>query len=89
MEGPRAGTVFPLILKEMLVGRIDSAHLVFDDKTVSRLHARIVLEDDGVYVEDLLSREGTWVNSVVVGQRRRLAAGDRVAFGAVGVSVAI
>jgi pSer/pThr/pTyr-binding forkhead associated (FHA) protein len=75
-----AGTVFPLILKETLVGRIDSAHLLLDDQTVSRLHARFSLEKDRVLVEDLDSREGTWVNGVLV-KSHLLADGDQVAFG--------
>jgi pSer/pThr/pTyr-binding forkhead associated (FHA) protein len=88
IEGPRSGTVFPLILKETLVGRIDSAHLVFDDLTVSRLHSRIVLKDANVYIEDLHSRDGTWVNGVAVGIPRRLENGDMIAFGDVVVTFA-
>jgi pSer/pThr/pTyr-binding forkhead associated (FHA) protein len=80
-EGPGAGTVFPLILKETLVGRIDSAHLVLDHLSVSRLHARIVLKDDNAYVQDLHSREGTWVNGVAVGVPRKLENGDILSFG--------
>ena len=79
-EGQRAGTVFPIILKETLVGRIDSAQLVLDEASVSRLHARIVLERGEVWVEDLDSREGTWVNGVAV-RRAKLQDGDRLSFG--------
>jgi pSer/pThr/pTyr-binding forkhead associated (FHA) protein len=78
--GPRAGTLFPLIFGETLVGRIDSAQLVLEDSTVSRLHARLSLRRDGVWIEDLGSREGTWINGVVV-RRKRLNEGDRIAFG--------
>jgi len=76
----RDGPVFPIILQQTLVGRIDSAQLVLDDLSVSRLHARIEIEPPGVYVVDLVSREGTWVNGVA-GRRARLKDGDRVAFG--------
>ena len=79
-SGPRAGTVYPVILKHTLVGRIDSAQLILDDLSVSRLHARLDIERDGVWIEDLDSREGTWVNGQAV-RRARLAHGDRVAFG--------
>lgn len=74
------GTIFPIVLKHTLVGRIDSAQLVLDDLSVSRLHARIDVEATRVVVVDLDSREGTWVNGVAV-RRARLADGDRVAFG--------
>jgi pSer/pThr/pTyr-binding forkhead associated (FHA) protein len=81
VEGPGAGTVFPLILKETLIGRIDSAHLVLDHLSVSRLHARIVLKDEHAYIQDLHSREGTWVNGVAVGVPRKLENGDVLCFG--------
>lgn len=80
-DGPRAGTVFPLILKETLVGRIDSAHLVLEDVSVSRLHARLTLRADGVHVEDLHSLEGTWVNGLAIAGATRLADGDQISFG--------
>ncbi len=79
--GRGEGTVFPLILDEVLVGRIDSAHLVLDDSTVSRLHARLTRGEGGVHVEDLGSREGTWINGVAVRGPHPLAPGDTVAFG--------
>jgi len=79
-EGARSGTVFPIILQETLVGRIDSAQLVLDEASVSRLHARLVLEKGEVWVEDLDSREGTWVNGVAV-RRVKLFDGDHICFG--------
>ncbi|MFN7133662.1 MAG: FHA domain-containing protein [Myxococcales bacterium] len=79
--GRGSGTVIPLILAETLVGRIDSAQLVLDDSTVSRLHARLTVSGDQVFVQDLESREGTWVNGVAVRGPHRLSPGDLVAFG--------
>ena len=78
--GAREGTAFPIIFQHTLVGRIDSAQLVLDDLTVSRLHARIDVEPNGVWVIDLDSREGTWVNGVAA-HRRKLENGDRICFG--------
>jgi len=86
-EGEQAKTVFPLFMKETLVGRIDSADLLLEDFTVSRLHAKFILGDkDEVYLEDLDSREGTWVNSVSVRGPVLLKDGDRIAFGDVVVT---
>lgn len=78
--GARAGTAFPIIFKHTLIGRIDSAQLVFDDLAVSRLHARLDVEPNGVWIIDLDSREGTWLNGVAV-RRAKLKDGDHVAFG--------
>lgn len=54
--------VIPLVLRETLIGRIDSNHVVLTDPDVSRVHARILLEPDGVVIEDCGSSEGTLVN---------------------------
>ena len=70
--------------RRILVGRAQTADLRIDDPRVSRLHARIEMRDDGVYVEDLGSRNGTMVNGVVT-EGRRLAGGDEIRIGAASV----
>lgn len=67
--------------RRVLVGRAPSADLRLDDPRVSRLHARIEMRDDGVYVEDLGSRNGTTVDGESVTEPRRLAVDDEVAVG--------
>jgi predicted component of type VI protein secretion system len=67
--------------REVLVGRSPSADLRIDDARVSRLHARIELREDGVYVEDLGSRNGTAVGGMTVTQASRLAVDDEVEIG--------
>jgi hypothetical protein len=68
--------------RRILVGRAPSADLRLDDPRVSRLHARIEMRDDGVYVEDLGSRNGTSVDGVPVTEPRRLEVDDEVTVGA-------
>jgi hypothetical protein len=47
--------------------------LLFDrDLKLSRRHARLVVSEDGVDVEDLGSMNGTWVNSYLVQHRLRV-----------------
>lgn len=67
--------------RRVLVGRAPSADLRLEDPRVSRLHARIELRDDGVYVEDLGSRNGTSVDGESVVSPRRLAVDDEVTVG--------
>jgi len=67
--------------RRILVGRAPSADLRLDDPRISRLHARIEMRDDGVYVEDLGSRNGTSVDGKPVTEPRRLAADDEVTVG--------
>jgi pSer/pThr/pTyr-binding forkhead associated (FHA) protein len=70
--------------RRILVGRAQTADLKIDDPRVSRLHARIEMRDDGVYVEDLGSRNGTVVNGVA-SEGQRLAAGDDIRIGAASI----
>lgn len=67
--------------RRILVGRAGSADIIIDDPRVSRLHARIEMRDDGAYVEDLDSRNGTVVDNVAVTTSRRLAPGDEITVG--------
>ncbi len=68
--------------RRILVGRSPSADLKLDDPSVSRLHARIEMRDDGVYVEDLGSRNGTTVDGQAVAAPRRLEVDEEVGVGA-------
>jgi pSer/pThr/pTyr-binding forkhead associated (FHA) protein len=67
--------------RRILVGRAPSADVRIDDPRVSRLHARIEMRDDGVYVEDLGSRNGTFVDGEAVAKSRQLAHGDEMTIG--------
>ena len=50
--------------------------------TVSRLHARINKADDVYYIEDLNSRNGTWVNGKLLHYMEKVSLqhGDVIAF---------
>lgn len=67
--------------RRILVGRSPTADLRLEDPSVSRLHARIEMRDDGVYVEDLGSRNGTMVDRDAVEAPRRLEIDDEVMVG--------
>jgi pSer/pThr/pTyr-binding forkhead associated (FHA) protein len=67
--------------RRILVGRAPSADLRLDDPRVSRLHARIEMRDDGVYVEDLGSRNGTAVDGETVSEPRQLLVDDEITVG--------
>jgi pSer/pThr/pTyr-binding forkhead associated (FHA) protein len=67
--------------RRILVGRAPSADVRIDDPRVSRLHARIEMREDGVYVEDLGSRNGTLVDGTPVVSSRQLAHGAELTIG--------
>jgi hypothetical protein len=62
MSGEDAGTVIPLIDNEYLVGRQRDNQIQLNDLGVSGHHARIFRGPEGYVVEDLKSRNGTWLN---------------------------
>jgi pSer/pThr/pTyr-binding forkhead associated (FHA) protein len=67
--------------RRILVGRAPSADLRLGDPRISRLHARIEMRNDGVYVEDLGSRNGTLVDGSAISEPRRLEVDDELTVG--------
>jgi hypothetical protein len=63
------------------VGRMNDCWLVLDDELVSRYHARFHVRGEALEVEDLGSRNGTFVNGTKLSGRARLREGDEVRIG--------
>jgi two-component system cell cycle response regulator len=78
--GPELGKRFPFMGDEVTLGRGIDNVIVIDMDNVSRLHARITSMDDGFYLEDLGSTNGSYVNDIEV-SRDRLRTGDLVKIG--------
>ena len=81
MGGEGAGTVIPLIENEFGIGRQRDNRIQINDLGVSSHHARIIRGPDGYVVEDLKSRNGTWVNGTKV-FHSILKTGDEIRVGA-------
>jgi hypothetical protein len=64
----------------LTLGRAEDNAAIVGDSRVSRHHARIVADGDGLAIEDLDSSNGTFVNGEAV-RRARLAAGALVTLG--------
>ena len=62
MSGEDAGTVIPLVESEYHVGRQRENQIQLNDLGVSARHARIFRGPEGYVIEDLKSRNGTWLN---------------------------
>ena len=81
ITGPEAGSLRALDGAETLLGRARTCHVVVDDLTASRKHARIVRLADGAFLlEDLGSRNGTTVHGLPI-RTHRLVDGDRIGVG--------
>lgn len=65
----------------LTIGRGRENSIVLDDMLVSRQHVRITADADGLVLEDLGSRNGTYVNGRRV-ERTHLSEGDRIGIGA-------
>lgn len=77
---------FSLGRGENVVGRDPRCSVWLDESGISRRHARILVEDDVVTIEDLGSRNGTSVGGEPVRTVRRLEDGDRISLGATTVT---
>ncbi|MEJ2388869.1 MAG: ATP-binding cassette domain-containing protein [Chromatiaceae bacterium] len=66
--------------QEIIVGRLADCGLPIDSPLISREHARLVCTPEQVWLEDLHSTNGTFVNGRRIEGRVALTAGDRVSF---------
>lgn len=55
---------------QALVGSSTTAHVQLADRAVSKLHAELTLRDDGVWIRDLQSRNGTFIHDCLVREAR-------------------
>lgn len=68
-------------LGEFLIGRSPDCQLSLDDPLVSRRHAILIVHSDGVWVEDLASRNGVLVNGKRITGQTRVVDGDQITVG--------
>jgi hypothetical protein len=83
LEGPgvEPGTILEVTTPTVL-GRAADSRLPLDgDDFASAQHARVEARSDGIWVEDLGSTNGTFVNGARVDKRRLLQAGDVIRIG--------
>ena len=62
IKGPVEGQVYPLKDGEVVIGRDPTCQLNFEDRTLSRQHAKIIINGDNLTVEDLDSVNGVLLN---------------------------
>lgn len=66
---------------DVVLGRGSEAMFSFDDHSISRRHARLLVTEEGVEIEDLDSANGVYVNGGRVEHKQRVVPGDRILIG--------
>ena len=82
-QGGSAQQSFQIIGDSFLIGGAHGqADGIIDGSGISRSHARITREDHTYFIEDLNSKNGTYLNEemLLYRQRRALKTGDRLRF---------
>jgi pSer/pThr/pTyr-binding forkhead associated (FHA) protein len=81
ISGKYQGGEFPLPNnKEIVVGRSSELDMVLVEDMVSRRHAKMTVTGDQIFIQDLGSTNGTFVNGEKI-KRSRLQEGDRILIG--------
>ncbi|MGV7976931.1 MAG: FHA domain-containing protein [Anaerolineaceae bacterium] len=80
-SGPLAGQQWAVSIT-LTIGRDESCEVVVPDRQVSRQHARLSLRENAVFLEDLKSKNGTYLNGQLLAAPTQLRESDeiRVAF---------
>ena len=80
-EGLRQGTELEINSQGIRIGRDPNNELHLDDPEVSRHHARVILHNGAVWVQDAGSRNGIFVNGNRVSGHKQISPGARIQIG--------
>ncbi len=61
---------------QLIIGRTDSCDVIIPNRQVSRKHSRLTASDEGVFLEDLNSKNGTFRNGDKVDHKVLIKDGD-------------
>jgi predicted component of type VI protein secretion system len=86
-SGKRAGRAISMKRDKLLIGRAEECDLRPLSEEVSRKHCAIIRKGDDLWVQDLRSRNGTFVNGLKLTEPKRLADGDLVRVGSLELKV--
>jgi diguanylate cyclase (GGDEF)-like protein len=81
LTGGQMGQLFGIGEDQLVIGRGASCDVRIGDDGVSRRQAHLMREDGRIFVEDLGSRNGTFVNGKRLEHRHPLSVGDKIQVG--------
>jgi DNA-binding winged helix-turn-helix (wHTH) protein len=85
----RGSRRWALATGEVVIGRDPGAGVMLSDPSVSRHHARLLVADDSLTLEDLGSKNGTFVEGLKLDRPTPLSDGDKIRVGSVDLTVRI
>jgi two-component system, cell cycle response regulator len=81
LAGAAVGEMYKVPRSEAKIGRGQGCEIRLPDDGVSRHHARLISEGEHILIEDLESRNGTFLNGNKVSKMVPLADGDKIQIG--------
>lgn len=78
VQGENPGKLIELDDEKLVIGRHPTSNIVLENHAVSRRHARIIRTNGLFFVEDLRSRNGTWLNGQRLQTRTPLRDDDEI-----------
>lgn len=82
-SGVGTGKRFLLEKEKLSIGRAVTADIIVSDASVSRTHSHIYTGEQGVFIEDAGSANGTYINDAKISERQQLNDQDMVRLGAI------
>ncbi len=76
----KEGSIIP-IRSDLTIGRKDDNSIVLNEQHVSGKHARIIVRNDSLFIEDLNSTNGTYLNGTKINSKTRLSNKDEIKIG--------
>lgn len=81
VTGPDGKTRSYDIGDELMIGRGERCQVILEDTYASQIHARIFAKDETVFIEDMGSTNGTYLNRKKVTSAIQVARGDKARIG--------
>jgi two-component system cell cycle response regulator len=81
LAGSNLGRMFRIEGDEVILGRATNATVRLEDDGISRNHAKVVVSGEDLWIEDMGSQNGTFINGEKV-SRQQLKDGDKIQVGA-------
>jgi pSer/pThr/pTyr-binding forkhead associated (FHA) protein len=77
-SGPMQGQRWSITIAGVTVGRDETCDVYIPDRQISRHHFRVVRKGKATWIEDLKSKNGTWVNGTPIAEEQELKDGDLI-----------